>query len=240
MAFRTEIHRNRGDARSWTSSTTQLHCRDLLFGEEGAAYTMSVAIVIPFYVLMIATIIELSLVMVVKLGTLNAAYAAARAASVWQPAEIDPQLRERMVHLAASQALAPFASSKELHLEPTGRLSEVGNDEDDAFREAFLRFSDGFADGAYMPRKRQYALAATEVEMEFIKPDVPSEAAVKVTVTYQKPIDLPVIGHLLGRRASWPNSYFFTLPVVSTAAMQLEIPKSTSRTLGIRYDSWEY
>ena len=51
--------------------------------EEGAAYSLSFVMVIPIFALMICLIIEGALIMTAKLGTVYAAFAAARTASVW-------------------------------------------------------------------------------------------------------------------------------------------------------------
>jgi Flp pilus assembly protein TadG len=218
----------------------RLDIRGLVNGEDGASYTLSMAFVIPIYVLMIAMITECAVMMVVKLGTMNAAFAAARAACVWQPAEITPKRREEMVHLAAAQALAPFASSRDVHLQPTGYAGQIGSQANRDFAAAYLRFSGGSAPFEYLAKKRLYALAATTVELEAIHPNDPAKAAINVTVTFEKPIDFPIIGVVLGERASWPGARFFSRKISSTTMLHLEIPKSTSRRLGINYDSWEY
>ncbi len=60
--------------------------RQLVFDEDGAAYTLSYVMVIPVYALLICLIIESVLMMTAKLGTVYAAFAAARTASVWSSA----------------------------------------------------------------------------------------------------------------------------------------------------------
>ena len=60
--------------------------RRLANDEDGAAYTLSYVMVIPVYALLICLIIESVLMLTAKLGTVYAAYAAARTASVWSSA----------------------------------------------------------------------------------------------------------------------------------------------------------
>jgi hypothetical protein len=215
----------------------------LLRGERGAAYSLSLVMVLPFFMLVLALIVEVTLTMLVKIGTLYAAYAAARAALVWLPAEVPLQRRDEMIQLAAAQALTPFASAKPHHLAPTGRAGRVGEAGDQAFYAAFERYDNGRAPLEYLARKRQFALAATQVKVEVINsPRDPrlAFAVARVTVTYEKPIDLPIIGIVLGRRASWAGAQFFSRRIESTVQLPIEGPRSRSQTLGIRYDSWNY
>ncbi len=61
--------------RKWPTVTTQL--QKLNRGEEGGAYTLSYVMVIPLLMLLVCAIVETTLMMSAKLGTVYAAYAAA-------------------------------------------------------------------------------------------------------------------------------------------------------------------
>ena len=219
--------------------------RRLAADEEGVAYTLSTAISIPFYVLMVATVIECTLLMLTKVGVMYAAFAAARAASVWYPCELTPMERSRretMVHLAAAQALTPFAPSRTLFLEPTGRPIDSADEEDQTYWQAYHDYSDGgWAPLSYLSHKRQYALAATQVEITDMEGRRQRDGPVRpivVKVSYEKPIDMVVLGGVFGSKAPWPGSRFYSRRLEARWAIQLEGPKTTARTLGISYDPW--
>lgn len=229
-------------ARTLKIAPDRLKIRRLLHDEDGAVYSLSLVLALPFYVLVIATIAECALMITVKLGTINAAYAASRAAIVWKAAEVDSTKQDAMIHLAAAQAMTPFASSKLMHLEPTGPANSIASVAGDDYYQAYRAYSAGNAPPDYLKRKLQFALAATEVKIEETSHAAGHdfEADLRVTVTYEKPIDLPVIGRFLGAIASWSGAKFFTRRIESTLVLQKEAPKSASRTLGINYDSWNY
>ncbi len=142
---------------------------------------------------------------VVKLGTMNAAYAAARSAIVWKAAEVDPDRQDEMIHWAAAQAMTPFASSAQRHLEPTGDAFPNADAGARADYDAYRAYSGGGAPSNYLARKLRFAPAATEVEIETddlaLEPDY--TANLRVTVTYEKPIDVPLVGTFMGSRATW-------------------------------------
>jgi hypothetical protein len=61
----------------------------LLAEEDGGAYTLSYVMTFPIYFLLICTIIQSSLVLLTKMGTMYAAYCTARSAVVWLNAQPD-------------------------------------------------------------------------------------------------------------------------------------------------------
>src|SRR6185437_5924062 len=83
--------------------------RHFIADENGAAYTLSYVMVIPVYAILICMIIETVLMLSAKLGTVYAAYSAARTASVWSSATTwDKTLAK--AKQAAVQSMVPFAS----------------------------------------------------------------------------------------------------------------------------------
>src|SRR5262245_4523384 len=83
--------------------------RRLIVDEDGAAYTMSYVMVIPVYALFICMMIESVLFLTAKLGTVYAAFAAARTASVWSSATTWDKTMEK-AQLSAVRSMTPFSS----------------------------------------------------------------------------------------------------------------------------------
>ena len=201
--------------------------------ERGAAYTLSIVMVLPPYVFLVCMVIECMLILQVKIGTMYAAYAAARSAAVWLPAETPEDPLER-VECAAAQGIAPFASARTLHIEAvTGTGGESREDQEDCV-ETYQKYADDALTAHYVSDKLRYARIATHVRMLEVSdadPDV-----VDVEVEYEMPMNVPYTGRVFGGTATWPCAKFFTRKVVTTARVRLERPKSKKQTLGIDYD----
>ena len=108
--------------------------RRLIRAEEGAAYTLSYVMVMPLYLLLICAVIETSLMLVAKIGTEYAAFAAARTAIVRYSAE-SPGEAESLTRAAAVRAFVPFASTHG-NLRRERVDSDVSEAEIDAYLEA--------------------------------------------------------------------------------------------------------
>ena len=214
----------------------------LIADDDGAAYSLSLVLALPFYMLVLAVIAECALMLVVKLGTFHAAYVTTRSAIVWQGSDAEPQQKQQKIHLAAVQAITPFASSRELNVQPTNPLTSAGSETAGNLVAAYQNYSGGQMSAGYFRRKMRYAFAATKVTIvqhdNINGRDYTQD--ITVTVTYEKPIDLPVVGRFLGQRASMPGAGFFTRKIETTLKLEKEGPKSATRTLGINYDSWNY
>src|SRR5690606_9836967 len=128
--------------------------------ERGASYSLSLVLVTPFYTLLICTIVECALMMVVKIGTVYAAYSAARSAMVWLPAEPS---RPDKIQLAAVQAMTPFASSLEEHCRGVGVSGQTLATENGNYFDAYRRYPASHQSRRYAWRKREYAARATRV-----------------------------------------------------------------------------
>ena len=214
--------------------------RRLVTDEGGATYTLALAIVLPFYVVLLATVIVSTQIILVKLGTVYAAYAAARAAIVWGPA--NPEIAYQKCQLAAVQALTPFAANHPLYLAPNGGAAftdPVGHED---YYRAYSHYAENGAPFDYLARKREYAIRATTiltpqnlgVRGETIDEDF------AVTVQYEMPLDVPAVGRLLGHVAPWPLARFYTRTVTSTVTLAKEGICSDNPNrlkLGIVYDS---
>lgn len=98
---------------------------DFAADERGASYALSYVMTFPAYLLLMCLMIQATLILMVKLGTVYAAHAAARSAIVWQcsqPERSDSSedrsaFAERTAHRAAALAMAPFASGLKHHLD---------------------------------------------------------------------------------------------------------------------------
>lgn len=190
--------------------------------ERGAAYTLSVVLVLPIFILLIAVITETTLLLQTKIGTSYAAFAAARTAAVWLPFEpFDVDARER-IHQAAIAALTPFASSRDVHLEPARTSGGFDTFEAEGVRAALNAMSDTPIELDLVARKRAYATLAVDPPKIEIVP-TPRGATATVTVTYHAPFHTGV-GRLFGRRPPWPNARFFTYPITSQATLDVEVP----------------
>lgn len=212
--------------------------RKLAEEETGASYTLSLVLVMPIYIFLICLIIECTLMLVVKTGTLYAAYAAGRSAIVWVPAESnDPDHAQVEVTRAAVQALTPFASGRDAHRAGTPLAGKPTSSSADGngYYEAYRQYTDGKAPREYVVAKYQYAELATRVTIE---PE--SDAAnsnLKVSVEYEMPINVPGIGRFLGQSPSWPGARFLTRKISSSVVLEKEGPQSANQLLGIQYDS---
>lgn len=211
--------------------------------ERGASYSLGVVLVVPFYVLLIATVVESTLMLVVKTGTTYAAFAAARAAIVWLPDDripssdapdyIPPASRQGMVHLAAVNAMWPYASGSEQHAAGGAGAFAYDPEAAQACIEAYRRYSGGKAPEAYLDRKWRYAAKATQIKIEHSSEEF--NADLSVTVEFEMPLNIPGVGRFLGGRASWGGAKYFTRKISSNATLEKEGPKSDNQSLGIAY-----
>ncbi len=206
------------------------HVRTVLTAEEGAAYSLAYVMTVPFFLFLVCLVIETSLMLVVKMGTLYAAYASARSAIVWRSADAS-RINER-VQRAAVEALTPFASSSAIHADGPPM---PGVDLDAAaYARAYRRYSSGPASTSYLHAKYLYASKATSVLTD--KPSSAPDGTVAATVTYEMPLHLGVIGRVFGKRSPWGGRYY-TVTIASSAALPDETPRSADGTLGINYVS---
>lgn len=202
--------------------------RRLLRQEQGAAYTLSYVMTFPLYALLLCLVIETTLVLIAKTGTVYAAYAAARAAAVWESAKPAGRMQAK-AQLAAVHALVPFGSGSTVH-QPLG-----GATPEPARLAAYLTEyrahapAEPVAEG-YLTRKYRYALAATRVDLRS------GEDKIEATVHYDVPLHIPGVGRLLGERPSSGASYY-VYRIESRVAITSETPKTPTRDIGIDYHS---
>lgn len=202
-----------------------------VYDEEGAAYSLSLVMVIPILALMICLIIEGALILTAKLGTVYAAFAAARTASVWS-SHTTWEKTEEKAQKAALQAMVPFASGTQ------SLLSNVPTDSDTVkdgaiYIGAYEVFAKDPQAVKYLAAKYGYASRNVKVEIE--GPPTKSDTPITAKVTYQFPFNVPGIARILGDKG--PDGYFFNIS--STATIPNEGPRDDRKTIGIGYGTLE-
>lgn len=223
LAVLVMIHRRAGRGAQ-RISLLQLH-RD----ESGAAYSLAYVLTMPVYVWFVCMVIETTLVLISKLGTTYAAYAAARCNVVYH--SLDPSGAEQRVRRVAVEALVPFASSSRLHADgPTGFASQFDVAE---YESAYRRFAPGsHVSSAILRAKYFYADKAVRVQSRKLSSE--PNGLLETKVTFEVPLYMPLAGKLLGKRSPWGGSYF-VMDISATVQLPDEQPRSADGKLGIQY-----
>lgn len=225
---------------------------------------LPLVLTIPIYVLLIAMIIECTLLLTAKVGSVGAAYSAARAAAVWLPyenampqdaADYTPlEHRQTMVRLAAARAIFPYASGSKSHASALGLDPFVVATAKQQI-EVFRAYSGNSKfDVEYLRRKFAYAYNCSTLEIKYLHPEneevygssqVPAfNAKIELTLRYEAPIHTFGIARLFGQRSQ--SGKHFVRPIVTTVMIENEGVKpshdiaklgagSSSQSLGIRY-----
>ena len=96
------------------------HFRRFLRDEKGASYALPYVLTFPFVLILVCVMIQCTLILLVKCGSVYASYAAARSAIVWRSS--DPESDEKGLEnakyystRAAMLAMTPFSSGYESH-----------------------------------------------------------------------------------------------------------------------------
>lgn len=196
--------------------------------ETGAAYTLSLVMVVPIYLLLLASIVETTLVLSAKCGTIYAAYHASRAGVVWSSAA-DPATADAKMRQAAIEAMLPFVSGTQNRSAGTPESAAARR-----YLDAYEEYATDPADRAYLAAKYRFAEQAVSVTHD--GPPAQWHSDLKVVVRYNFPFNVPGVGRLLGEQAADGNYYY---PIQSAAQLQNEGPKNETQRTGIRYASPE-
>jgi hypothetical protein len=196
--------------------------RRLAIDEDGAAYTLSYVMVIPVYTLLICMIIESVLFFSAKLGTVYAAYAAARTASVWSSCTTWEKTKAK-AEAAATKSMTPFASGMKFSIPKSNTMDSA------QYILAYEMYSNRPVSEKYLLKKYMYAQAHTKVEIKGPPPKWDSDITAKVT--YEFPFNIPGIGRIFGKR----NLTGYYLPITSIATLPNEGPQDDRKTIGIGY-----
>jgi Flp pilus assembly protein TadG len=199
--------------------------------EGGAAYSLSLVMVIPLFALLICLIIEAALILTVKMGTNYAAFAAARTASVWSAHTTWEKTTEK-ANRAAFKTMVPFASGTQSFISNVPDSPEV-LDGALQYWGAYEAYAADSQSKKYLAAKYGYASRNVKVSIE--GPPQNSGNPIVARVTYQYPFNIPGIGRILGDRG--PDGYFF--PITSTATIPNEGPQDGRKTIGIGYGTLE-
>jgi hypothetical protein len=200
--------------------------RRIVREEDGAAYSLSIVMVVPIYLYLVCLILETTLMLSAKIGTVYSAYSGARAAAVWSSAANSAQAREH-IEQASRQAFVPFASG-------TMAPKQIGNEtaRERRYLEGYAAYAKDPAARSYLAKKYRHAQQAVKVTTN--GPPASWNSDITVTVEYQFPFNVPGIGMILGSKG--PDGRFVST-IRTTATLQNEGPQNDEQKLGIDYAS---
>lgn len=258
------LHANTDAIAVWLVSTAVLSIliyRSIRYGcwrdvkaffadESGASYALPYLMSFPIYLFFVCLVVQSTMIMLVKIGTMHAAHVAARTAVVWRSGTPDSDsfnlsLANEKARNAAAVTMTPFASGLESHRRVfrldmmAGIRAAAAIPGSYAYDQLYRQLARNTNAGTrvlrptYVRAKYQYAAAMTDVSIErhvneFSKPIV-------VTVNHRMPLYIPGTGRILGQM-HWSRGFYFR-DVESVATLPLETPESPDLLLGIEYDS---
>lgn len=201
----------------------------LIHDEDGGAYTLSFVMVMPFLVLLICVVVELSFLLVAKIGTVYASFAGVRAAIVWDSLD-DTSSGHSVAEQAAIRAFLPFSSAgfsaSSNMADP--RLNSYLRD----YATRMKELGTNPAAAAYLNAKSAYVSQALAVQLTRAPRGTnPWDEDLTVDVAYDFPFAVPGVGMIFGTRR--PGG--FVLPIRSRATLPNEVPHNADRKLGIDY-----
>lgn len=204
-----------------------------LHKEDGAAYAVPYVMTFPLYAMFVGLVIECSLMLIAKVGTMYSAYAATRSAVVWESAKTgsgssSQQKMQDKAQRAAFLAMVPFASGSSQHSAQNVSGAELVP----AVIAAAQQYRGGrFVNSNYLTRKVRYAashMKVTSITRESNEPD----ALLTATVNFDAPFHIPGIGRLLGKPS---GRGYYVMDVVTQVSLPSESPQNAARDIGIRY-----
>ncbi|MEM8947545.1 MAG: hypothetical protein AAGD11_20395 [Planctomycetota bacterium] len=179
---------------------------DLQSAEDGSAYAAPLLLTLPIFVTLLTFFVECNSLMLGKIGTVYASYAATRSAVVWLPIDeraddFEERLQHRC-HLAAAKALAPFASGKPEH-GPSAFDAYIA-EHAERFAAAFRAYSGAEPNQRnHLQQKFINAYYATDVTVETgDSADADEVQSVTVSVLYHAPFLTPGMGRVMGTEDS--------------------------------------
>lgn len=194
--------------------------------ERGAAYTLGYVMTLPFYILFVCVVVETSLILMTKAGTVYAAYEGARSATVWDTAA--PTQAADTARQAAQQAFVPFANG--MMAQDRNASEATASTEARAYLEAYRAY-------ATKRSQDQYILAkfadATRFMTVTVTPAKNFDDDVTCTVKYRFHFHVPLVGNLFGTADGAGLGY----DIQSTIKLQNEGPRNQAQHLGISYAS---
>ena len=204
--------------------------------EAGAAYSMSFVFMIPLYLLFCGLMLEITFLIIGKIGTVYGAYAGARSASVWDGLQ-DPELASQRLHQAICSGIAPFATSVGFdpaasNSSPSGLPFYAVQAAED-YAVAMQKSAHGQdLDSAELVSHYERICHRVTIQRQLRSRGGKHE--VIVTVDYRSPLIFPGVAKLFDEDHRSPYEYTLT----STIHMMRSIPVSKNHTLGIDYHSY--
>jgi len=219
----------------------------------GAAYSLSFIMVLPFLIFLIALIIETTFMLVAKIGTMQAAFAAARTASVWttqdthSPGEFSSKTHAKAKQ-AAIVAMVPYASGytnssthqkdaeKYLKIyEAFNNMSSTANKSSRSlFWEHFISLN-----REYIIKRYNYAAQNVEVDPDYDPRsrvnDEKWKKHIQAKVSYRYPFKIMPLGPRLGGIKKPDGTYVYEIS--SIAKINNECPRNEYGKISIQlYD----
>lgn len=215
----------------------------------GASYSLPFVMIVPLYLTVVLTAIEIGFLLLAQIGTQYAAHAAARSAVVWRSAK-PAELREERSRQAAAMALAPFIGGRQRELDAAGPVPPEAQEQAADFADAVQLF-EAPAAAADPLKKRPYERPRTPPDADFLRRKYLSAAArttvaitpedeanprtpVTVTVEFRAPLYLPLVSRFLDPDKSPPYEY----PLTATVTLPADGPTTKDQTVGIDYHSF--
>jgi hypothetical protein len=219
--------------------------RTLARGEDGASYSLAYVMTVPIYLLLVCTVVECTGLLIAKVGTMYAAYAAARSRIVWEPTL--PNVAQERMELAGKQAMVPFSSSHPLF--QFGPAAPGGQDQ--AYMAAYQQYASGIAPVApssqFWANRYHYAWSATTVTFVGVTNRKDAGASVAtpmftVSVAHDAPLLSPLVGRIFGDRqvgSFWVRRITSNLTLPAEPVNRMGDPQADNppaRPLGITYE----
>lgn len=201
--------------------------------EDGAAYSLAYVLTLPFYVMFVCLVVEGTLILVAKMGTVYAAYAAARCDIVYHSLDASPARTDERTRRAAVRAMVPFASLSDRHLGGAADLPPGGDLAE--YLQAVKHYAGGDPSAAAVRAKYLYAHRATHVSVGRLATADEPRAPVTVTLRYEAPLFVPGVTRFLGRRA--PGRPYFVYDITTVVSLPDERPGTPDGRLGITYEA---
>lgn len=230
----------------------RLNWKRLHTDQRGATYSLSFILVFPFLVFLIALVIETTFILVTKIGTMHAAYAAARTGAVWSTGDTYHGVQDDgFISLAQSKAkqtavlaMVPYSSGSKKNMDDDGKAQQYitvyntirGNSR--TTPEPWYHK----LDDEYIKNKYTYAVKTTHVELSLTPfktipgsartKEAPWKQLVQAKVSYEYPFQVFPVGQaLLGKKRSDGSVVY---EIASTARINNECPRNEKGELGIR------
>lgn len=186
-------------------------------------------LIVPIYALFVCTSVETTWMVIAKLGTTRAAFAAARCAIVRADRG---SLDEAAAREAAVLAFAPFSSGM---FPPASDGGSSAQEREDAYIQAYRGLTENAPSSGYARAKYRYAATAVRVALRRERqPDreAPWRDSLATTVTYDFPFRIGAVGRFMGRPDA---SGRYVAPVSSTVVLPVETPKNKDESLGVEW-----